>query len=188
MPNEGRTKRQQRARVLRLTRQVHRYTGILLFVFFFIMAVSGIALGWKKNAGELIMPSTQKGSKIEGTSWLPIDSLSFLATQALLEERGLLSEIDRIDVRPSKNVMKFLFTDRQLEVQLDPNNGAVLSVGRRHSDWIEQVHDGSIVDDAFGLPNGLFKVFYNTVMGVALVLFTVTGFWLWYGPKRMRRG
>jgi uncharacterized iron-regulated membrane protein len=159
-----------------------------LFVFFFIMAVSGIALGWKKNAGEVIMPSTKKGTATEGTAWLPIDSLSFLATGALFEEKGVLSEIDRIDVRPSKNVMKFLFEDQQLEVQLDPNSGTVLSVGRRHSDWIEQVHDGSIVDDAIGLPSGLFKVFYNSVMGCALVVFTLTGFWLWYGPKQMRRG
>jgi uncharacterized iron-regulated membrane protein len=31
------------------------------------------------------------------------------------------------------------------------------------------------------------KLIYNTIMGLALILFTVTGFWLWYGPKRMRR-
>jgi hypothetical protein len=24
-------------------------------------------------------------------------------------------------------------------------------------------------------------------MGVSLLVFTITGFWLWYGPKRMRR-
>jgi hypothetical protein len=24
-------------------------------------------------------------------------------------------------------------------------------------------------------------------MGLALLLFTITGFWLWYGPKRMKQ-
>ena len=28
---------------------------------------------------------------------------------------------------------------------------------------------------------------YTTTMKLALVTFTITGFWLWYGPKRMRR-
>lgn len=172
---------------MRITRKVHRYSGVLLFVFFFVMAITGLALGWKKNSGDLIMPPTQQGAETEMVTWLPLDTLSFLATGALLEQRGLLSEIDRVDVRPGKRVMKFLFKQRQLEVQLDPANGQVLSVGRRHADWIEQVHDGSIVDDALGIPNGIFKVFYNTVMGLALVVFTLTGFWLWYGPKRMRR-
>jgi hypothetical protein len=30
-------------------------------------------------------------------------------------------------------------------------------------------------------------VIYSTIMGVALLIFTITGFWLWYGPKRMKQ-
>jgi hypothetical protein len=178
--------RQQQARIIRKTRKLHRLSGISLFVFFFIMAITGVLLGWKKHSGELIMPSTYKGTTEDMTAWLPLDTLSLLAVQALYQETETLSEIDRIDVRPGKGSMKFLFEDRQLEVQLDATTGKVLSVGRRHNDWIEQVHDGSIVDDWLGIPHGIFKVFYNTLMGVALVIFTLTGFWLWYGPKRMR--
>lgn len=180
------TKRQRQARVLRTTRKLHRWSGISLFVFFFIMAVTGAALGWKKHAGEVIMPKTHKGEGREVAAFLPLDTLSALATAAFYQQTGQLSEIDRIDVRPGKGSMKFLFKDRQLEVQLDATTGATLSVGRRHSDWIEAVHDGSIVDEALGIPNGLFKVFYNSLMGTALVLFVVTGFGLWYGPRRMR--
>lgn len=181
------TTRQQQARILRAARKLHRLAGIGLFVFFFVMAVTGILLGWKKNSGELIMPATYQGSSPEMVSWLPLDSLSNLASAALLREAGLASNLDRIDVRPGKGSLKFLFEDRQLEVQLDGATGEVLSVGRRHADWIEQVHDGSIIDDWLGIPHGIFKVFYNSLMGVALIIFTVTGFWLWYGPKRMKR-
>lgn len=180
-------KRQQQAKFLRKTRKLHRLSGISLFVFFFIMAVTGILLGWKKNSAEIIMPDTYKGLSAVQADWLPLDSLSLLATKALFSAEGLLSEIDRIDVRPSKGSMKFLFKERQLEVQLDATTGETLSVGRRHNDWIEALHDGSIVDDALGIPYGIFKVFYNSLMGIALVIFTVTGFWLWYGPRRMRR-
>ncbi len=179
--------RKQQAHTLRITRKLHRLSGISLFVFFFIMAITGILLGWKKHSGEAIMPNTYQGETDEMTEWLPLDTLSFLATEALYRATNELSEIDRIDVRPSKGSMKFLFKNGNREVQLDAQTGKTLSVGRRHNDWIEQVHDGSIVDDWLGIPHGIFKVFYNTLMGLALVLFTVTGFWLWYGPKRMRR-
>jgi len=181
------SKRQRQAKLLRRTRRLHRLSGISLFVFFFIMAVTGLLLGWKKNSGGALLPDTQKGATPELATWLPLDTLSLLATQGLYVETGQLLEIDRIDVRPSKGILKYRFQGRQQEVQLDGATGQVLSVGRRHSDWIEQVHDGSIVDDALGIPHGIFKVFYNTVMGLALVVFTVTGFWLWYGPKRMRQ-
>ncbi len=150
------------------------------------MAVTGILLGWKKHSGEVIMPDTYRGTSTEMAHWLPLDRLSALASSALEERTGEVSALDRIDARPEKGSLKFLFKNRQLEVQLDGATGEVLSVGRRHSDWIEQVHDGSIIDDWLGVPNGLFKVFYNSLMGLALIIFTVTGFWLWYGPRRMR--
>lgn len=151
------------------------------------MAVTGILLGWKKHSGGALLPGTQKGSDAAMENWLPLDTLSLLATQGLFQATGQLLEIDRIDVRPSKGILKYRFKGRQQEVQIDGATGEVLSVGRRHSDWIEQVHDGSIVEDALGIPHGIFKVFYNSIMGIALIVFTVTGFWLWCGPKRMRR-
>lgn len=116
-----------------------------------------------------------------------MNELAQLGTAALYQETGKLAEIDRMDARPGKGIVKILFKPRDLEVQLDATTGGTLSVGRRHSDWIERLHDGSMVDDWLGIPNGIFKVFYNTLMGTALVIFTVTGFWLWYGPRRMRR-
>lgn len=180
--------RQQQAQTIRKTRKLHRLSGISLFVFFFIMAITGILLGWKKHSGEAIMPDTYKGTTDDMTAWLPLDTLRSLASEAVYRETGTLSEIDRIDVRPGKGSMKFLFKGGYREVQLDAATGETLSVGRRHNDWIEQVHDGSIIDDWLGIPHSIFKVFYNTLMGVALVIFTVTGFWLWYGPKRMRKG
>jgi hypothetical protein len=38
------------------------------------------------------------------------------------------------------------------------------------------------------MKNGnFFKVLVSSISGLALLIFTITGFWLWYGPKRMRR-
>lgn len=149
------------------------------------MAVTGGLLGWKKHSN--LMPGTQRGQAKSLEAWKPMNELAQLATAALYEDRGILAEIDRMDARPGKGIVKVLFKSKDLEVQLDAATGTTLSIGRRHSDWIERLHDGSMVDDWLGIPNGLFKVFYNTLMATALVIFTVTGFWLWYGPKRMRR-
>lgn len=42
------SERQKQAKTLRIFRKVHRTTGALLFVFFFVVAITGLLLGWKK--------------------------------------------------------------------------------------------------------------------------------------------
>ncbi|HEX8337897.1 MAG TPA: hypothetical protein VF621_14265, partial [Pyrinomonadaceae bacterium] len=71
-------------------------------------------------------------------------------------------------------------------VQLDGATGEVLHVERRRADFIENLHDGSILDYLAGTEGGQIKLAYTSIMGLALLTFTVTGFWLWYGPKRFR--
>ncbi|HRF24762.1 MAG TPA: hypothetical protein PLR98_11385, partial [Chitinophagaceae bacterium] len=55
-------KRQKQASVLRVFRKIHRITGALLFVFFFIIAISGLLLGWKKHSGGMILAKSHKGT------------------------------------------------------------------------------------------------------------------------------
>ncbi len=63
----------------------------------------------------------------------------------------------------------------------------LLHIERRRSDFIENIHDGSILDYYFDTTGEYIKLVYTTIIGLALLTFTITGFWLWYGPKRMRR-
>ncbi len=179
---------QLQVKSLKLFRKIHRWTGISLFVFFTIVALTALILGWKKNAGELIMPSTQKGSATELAYWLPLDSLHSIACRALHDSvsAALSLDLDRIDVRMDKGIAKFLFIERYWEVQLDGASGRVLNIGRRYSDFFENVHDGLILDRYLGTSGEPIKLVYTTLMGFALLVFTITGFWLWYGPKRIR--
>ncbi|MBO0329258.1 PepSY domain-containing protein [[Muricauda] lutisoli] len=180
-------KRKKQAKVLRIFRKVHRTTGALLFIFFFFISVSGLILGWKKNSNGYILPKTQKGTTANLKEWLPVDSLHTIALNTINKKvPGTSFEVDRIDIRKEKGSVKFLFVDSFYEVQLDGANGNVLSIGTRRSDFLENVHDGSIIDDYLGT-NGYVKLIYTSVMGVSLLIFTITGFWLWYGPKRMRK-
>jgi len=72
------------------------------------------------------------------------------------------------------------------EVQLDGYSGEVLSVATRHSDWIEKVHDGSIVDFYFGQTE-TSKLIYSTGTALGLILISFSGFYLWYFPKVIQR-
>jgi uncharacterized iron-regulated membrane protein len=181
-------KRKKQAKILRIFRKVHRTTGALLFVFFFFISITGLILGWKKNSNGTILPKTQKGTTADLKEWLPVDSLHSIACYTLHDKVSpdMSLELDRIDIRKEKGSVKFVFVDHFYEVQLDGATGNVLSIGQRHSDFLEHVHDGSILDRYLGT-NGYIKLVYTTIMGISLFVFTITGFWLWYGPKRMRR-
>ena len=188
-PIDKKEARKQQAKTLRVIRKIHRITGVLLFLFFFIVGLTGILLGWKKHSGNLLLPKTYSGVSKNPYDWLSIDSLQKKAVKLLKDSCGesLSSDLDRIDFRPDKGSVKFIFVDHYWEIQLDATTGQLLNIGRRNSDLIERIHDGSIVDLSFSSNKGLFKVIYTSIMGLALIIFTVTGFWLWYGPKLMRK-
>lgn len=171
----------------RIARKLHKSSGIALMVFILIVSVTGILLGWKKNSNELISPNTYKGSSMDLLEWVPVDSISLLAIlylEDLVTDEEL--EIDRIDIRPAKGVAKVSFTNYWM-VQLDGVNGELLNIGKRNADIIEKIHDGSIVDEWLGTSNGFFKLVFTSTMGLALLLFIVTGFVLWYAPKQMKK-
>ena len=58
---------------------------------------------------------------------------------------------------------------------------------KRRSDFIEKLHDGSILDGIFGTGGDQLKVSYTVIMGLSLFMLVITGMWLWYGPKRLRK-
>lgn len=181
--------RKKQAKLLRYTRKIHSVMGIFLFVFFIFISVSGVLLGWKKHSGGVLLPATTKGTSSNLVEWLPLADLEQKAFKVLHDSVGktLSLELDRIDVRKEKGIVKFIFAEHLNSIQLDGASGELLQIGIRRSDFIEQVHDGSILDDYFNTPNGIIKIGYTSIMGVALLIFSVTGFWLWYGPKRMRK-
>ena len=180
------SKRQQQASVLRSVRRIHRYTGLALFVLFMIVSITGLLLGWKKNSGGYILPKSQRGLTTDLAAWQPLDQLEAQALHLLDSVAPQLdSAIDRIDVRPDKGMVKFTFKTHYYELQLDGATGNLLGFSKRRSDLLEQIHDGSIVDRLTGW--AFFKLLYTSVMGLALLVFTLTGFWLWYGPRRMRK-
>ncbi|HYN83888.1 MAG TPA: PepSY domain-containing protein [Pyrinomonadaceae bacterium] len=180
--------RKRQAKILRVARKVHRTTGAVLFIFFFIVAGTGLMLGWKKHSAGVILPKSFEGKSANQQDWMPIHLLHERAVRVVRENISptLPLELDRIDIRPDKGMVKFVFIEGYWGVQLDCTTGELLHIERRYADLIENVHDGSYLDYLFGTSDGQIKLVYTSVMGTALLTFTVSGFWLWYGPKRFR--
>lgn len=173
-------KNQQSVKRLRNYRVYHKVIGLVLAILLMISAVTGFFLGWKKNL-DLLQPPTQKGVSTEMASWKSTEELASIADAALMKQlaRNEALEIDRLDFRPSKGIVKVLYVKGWWEVQVDCQSGAVLSIAKRHSDWIEKLHDGSIISD-------LFKLISMNILGLGLSIMILTGFWLWYGPRIIR--
>ncbi len=182
-------KREKKVRNLRVFRKIHRVTGISLLAFFLIVAITGLTLGWKKHSGGVILPKSYKGTSTDLKDWLPFDSLHKNACKIFRDSISstLPLDLERIDARVDKGMVKFVFSEGFWEIQLDCATGKLLSIERRRSDFIENIHDGSILDYLFNTKGGQLKVVYTSVMGLSLLTFVFTGFWLWLGPKRLRR-
>lgn len=182
------TKRKRQAKILKISRKIHRTTGALLFVFFFVVACTGLLLGWKKHSAGIILPKSYSGKSSNPKDWLPVHVLHDKANKIAREQisPSLSLELDRIDFRPDKGMVKFVFIQDYWGLQLDCTTGELLHIERRRSDFIENIHDGSYLDYVLGTSNGQIKLIYTSITGVSLLIFTITGFWLWYGPKQFR--
>lgn len=177
----------QQAKWIRVYRWVHRKLAVALFVFFIIIAVSGLLLGIKKQIG--LLAPTQKGTSANMAAWLPVSELQRKAEKYLHDSisSGLSAELDRIDIRPEKGIAKFIYKQHYHGLQLDCATGSLLSIEKRSSDFIEAIHDGSILDKWLGTSNEQIKVSYMVIMGVSMLMLILSGMWLWYGPKRIRK-
>ena len=154
--------------------------GLGLALLVLVSAVTGVLLGWKKQS-DWLQPSTQRGSAGALTEWQSLAVLEAAAVGAFRQNTpaGAPAEVDRMDVRPGKNTVKVRFAYEDYEVQVDGVTAEVLSVGQRNADWIERIHDGSIVSEAFKLAS-------MNVLGLGLLVMTASGAWLYFGPRRIR--
>ena len=159
---------------VRWYRKYHRQFGVVLLAFVILSSATGLLLSWKKDVS-LIQPPTQKGQAQTLSEWKSLDELATIASDLMPN-----NQIDRLDIRPDKGIVKVIFVDGSWEVQLDGATGEVLSHARRHSDWIEQLHDLSIISDGV-------KLVTMNLLAFGLLVLGFSGFWLYFGPKLIRK-
>lgn len=169
----------------RTYRRLHKWIAVPLFVFMFIIGATGVLLGWKKQAD--FTPPTQKGISKNAAEWISLQQIQNIATVYAKDSLHVTPDIDRIDVRPGKGVAKILFESHYTELQVDLTSGKIVSTEKRWNDFIEHLHDGTIVDRLIGNDGDHSKVTYTTLTSLGLMMLSFSGFWLWFNPKRIRK-
>lgn len=149
----------------------------------FVIGATGLLLAYKKPWG-LKPPTHQVAAQ---KTPIGLDSIKVLAQEYVAQNLRLDPTLDRIDIRYQKGIAKVRFQKHFTEIQYNIYTGERLSVATRVSDIIERIHDGSIIDFFIQSKGDPAKLIYVTITAVGLMVLSVTGFWLWYNPRRIRR-
>jgi uncharacterized iron-regulated membrane protein len=160
----------------KMNRKLHRWGSILALAPMMIIIITGIILMLKKESA-WIQPPTKRGVD----SQLAIDFEQILEAARTVEQAGIKSwdDVDRLDVRPGKGVVKVRAKNRW-EVQIDTKTGEVLQCMVRRSDLLESIHDGSYFHDGI-------KLWVFLPSGVILAILVLTGVHLFSLPHMARR-
>jgi uncharacterized iron-regulated membrane protein len=154
-----------------LMRKSHRWGALIVALPFLIVLVTGLLLQLKKE-WHFVQPPTQKG-----TPWtLAISFETILESSQTVPEASIKSweDIERLDIRPDKGIIK-VQAKNYYEIQLDSQNGKVLQVAYRNSDWLEAMHDGSWFHD-------LAKLWIFFPSAVIVLVLWISGMYLFFLP------
>jgi hypothetical protein len=144
-------------------------------------------LGWKSLFSTTVYALPKHSSNGHHGRWLPLDSLETAAAESLEAHTGMSAgHPERADLRIAGGYIEFMF-DRSYYVRVDGASGLVTLIERRYGGWIQDIHDGAIVDNWLGDKAGASKKIYSTVVGTALLFLTLTGIYLWYKPLLIKR-
>jgi len=162
------------------SRVFHRWTGVVASLFLLVLAVTGFLLAIKGKVGWMRPPEVET-TKIESAAGIVPLAMVVEPVFALnIPELTSLKDIDRIDYRPKSNVFKVVSKQAYHEVQVDGSTGKVLSVARRNDQWIEDIHDLSIIHDAgreWVLPTIAIALFGLGATGIGLFFTPVVRRW-----------
>jgi uncharacterized iron-regulated membrane protein len=160
---------------LKRPRRWHRWMGVSIAMLIVISSITGLLLAWKKQASWL-QPKEHTGVSTNIEAWANPNLLAAAANMALMDSLNVLEDelpaLERLDFRPKRGMVKIIYKG-DWEVQVDATTGLVYSVAKRNVDWIERLHDGSIVAD-------WFKNVSMTLLSIGLLFMTITGMWIWW--------
>lgn len=160
----------------RQSRVFHRWGSIIALLPITVIIFSGIVLQLKK-VSSYVQPPTQSGAGTEPA--IGFDRILKVARTVPEAEIETWEDVDRLDVRPGKGVVKVRCKNRY-EVQIDAETAEILQVAFRRSDLIESIHDGSFFNEHF-------KLWVFLPAGIVLALLLVTGVHLFFLPYLARR-
>ena len=162
-----------------MSRKVHYWGALVCAVPVLIIIATGILLLLKKESSWIQPPTVKVENK--GVV-IGFEEVLEAAKTAKGTEINGWDDIDRMDVRPGKGIVKVQSKSRW-EVQVDLSSGEVLQVAFRRSDWIESIHDGTFFHDHA-------KLLVWLPSSIILLILWITGIYLFAIPlwkKRSRK-
>ncbi len=174
--------------LLQQFRLLHKKIASVLFIFFFIIAITGILLGWKSSFTKTVFEDKQKTSAIELKNIIPLDSLEQISTKAINEKTSnSFKNAERLEIRASKGIA-VAYYKKNYSIQINATTNKPILIEQKNGGIIQDIHDGAIVGDLFNSnAGGTSKTIYSTILGLSLFLLTLTGFYLWYKPKQLKK-
>lgn len=157
-------------------RKIHRWGAIIIALPFLVVLISGLFLQLKKDVA-WIQPESMQG--ISDTPTISFEEILEAAKDIPEAEISAWSDIDRLDVRPDKGIVKVRAVNHW-EIQIDSQTGKVLQSSYRRSDVIEALHDGSWFHDSVKL-----WIFLPT--GIIVTVLWITGIYMFFLPMISKR-
>jgi len=169
------------------SRLLHRKIASVLFIFFFFISITGALLGWKSIFTETIFENKEIKAETSMKKWMALDSLESIAIIALNEKtNNKFEHAKNIQIKPSKGSISFSFK-KNYTIQIDGATGETIRIEHKNAEFIQDLHDGALIDELFDSKMGISKKIYTTIMGLALLLLTLSGFWMWFKPKQIKQ-
>ena len=159
-------------------RTIHKWGSIIIALPLLVVLVTGVLLLLKKQFS-FIQPPTIKGQSAQPT--LSFEQILTVAKTVESAQISSWDDIDRLDVRPSKGMLK-VRSNNDVEIQIDSGSGEVLHVAVRRSDFIESIHDGTF----FEKNANLWLMLPVALISIVLLITGVILFFLPYLKKKKR--
>ena len=157
-------------------RTIHKWASIIIAIPLLVVLVTGILLLVKKEFS-YIQPATVKG---QGNSpSISFEQIFDVAQSVKSAEINTWRDINRLDVRPDKGVIK-VRSENSVEIQIDSKTADILHVAVRRSDFIESIHDGTFFEKNANL-------WLMLPVAIASVVISITGIIMFFLPYAKRR-
>lgn len=163
-------------KLYQLSRKIHKWTGLVLSVFFMFIAVTGLVLVYMMPLG--VADELRTGKEASPDQAIPMEKVVSIATSQDLPGADSVEDIFRIEYRPSANVYQVRFHNGQ-GVQIDVSTGKVLSTNPDYSTFLITLHDGSFFGD-------WYRYSILTMTGLSLILLSFSGYYMFGYPLYKR--
>ncbi len=159
----------------RWSRKVHYWGSLIIALPILIVIVTGLILQVKKEF-VWVQPATMKGQA--DIPAVEFEEILAVAQSVPIAEINGWEDVDRLDVRPGKGVVK-IRSNNKWEIQSDLETSEVLQVAFRRSDTIESIHDGSFFHENA-------KLWLFLPASIILLILWITGIYMFILPYRVK--